>query len=76
MLCVNSILIEEKSSADETLSEEVGCESCKPPEKVEPGAGLEPKKGHGLLHEQAKNDSPPLDVGSMLRCRPKAELED
>jgi hypothetical protein len=76
MPCVNSILVEEKSSANETLSEEVGCESCKPPEQVEAGAGLEHEECYGLLHEQAKNDSPPLDVGSMSRRGPKAELED
>jgi hypothetical protein len=76
VLCINGILIKEESSADETLSEEVGRERRKPPEHVEASAGLEHEEGGHLLDEQTNDDSPPFDVRSASRRRPKAELED
>jgi hypothetical protein len=75
MLCIDSFLIEEKGSAYETLIEKIGRESRKPHEHVEAGTGLEHEKGNRLLNEQADHDSVPLDMGPVLRSRPKAELK-
>ena len=72
---IDSFLIEEKRSADETLIEIVGYKSRKPPEHVEAGIGLEHEEGDRLLKEQADYDGAPLDVGPVLRRRPKAKLK-
>jgi hypothetical protein len=75
VLRVDGILIEEKGSPDETLTEEIGCESCKPIEQVETSTGFEHEERDRLLHEQANNDGLPLDVRPFLGRRPKAKLE-
>lgn len=72
---IDSILIEEKGSADETLIEKVGRKSREPLEYVKAGTGLEHKEGDCLLKEQANYDGAPLDVRPMFRCYPKTKLK-
>jgi hypothetical protein len=72
---IDSFLIEEKGSADETLIEIVGYKSRKPLEHVEADIGLEHEEGDRLLKEQADYDGAPLDVRPVLRRRPKAKLK-
>jgi len=75
MFRVHGVLIEEKGSTDETLSEKVGCESRKPFENMEACSRFEHEQSNRLLHEQAGYDGGPLDVRPVLRRRPKAKLE-
>ena len=51
MLCIYSILIEEKGSTNETLIEKVGCKGRNPSEYVEASTRLENKEGDCLLKE-------------------------
>jgi hypothetical protein len=75
VLCIDSILIEEKGGTDETLIKEVGCQSREPLEHVEASTGLEYEEGDRLLKEQADYDCAPLDVRTVPRCRPKSKLK-
>jgi hypothetical protein len=75
VLCIDSFLIKEKGSTDETLIEKVGRQSRKPLEHVEAGTGLEHEEGNHLLKEQADYDCAPLDVRPTLRRHPKAKLK-
>ncbi len=63
---IDSFLIEEKSSAYETLSEEIGRGSRKPHENVEAGNGLEHEEGNRLLKEQSDHDGVPLNMRPVL----------
>jgi hypothetical protein len=75
VLCIDSILIEEKGSTDETLIQKVGCKSRNPPEYVEAGTRFENEEGDHLLKEQANYDSAPLYVRPVRRRCPKAKLK-
>ena len=75
VLCIDCFLIEEKGGAYETLIKKIGCESRKPHEHVEAGAGLEHEKGYRLLKDQSDHDGVPLDIRPVLGSRPKAELK-
>jgi hypothetical protein len=65
VLRFDSLLVEEKGSADETLTEKIGRENRKPFKQVETSARLEYEERNCLLHEQANYDSAPFDVRSV-----------